>query len=485
MKRSFELTLLFVVMLFSTLLLTGCGDSSDDDTKKDEVSFETSQGTLEDGTAWRIDYPENWNGVLLVNLDYAGRDPMNDTDNNNITSHELLKRGYATSGTTRTVSGWALHYAVANAVKVQELFKAKYGEPDYAIEFGSSQGGHVAAMSVQAYPDRWDGAVAACGGLSGGIGQWQGKLDVLFVAKVLLAPGSDLPVIDIPEDWETNAWLAWQEMVAEAWETQQGKVRIALAAKLAQLPEWADGEKEIPTSDNLDGRLEGLYDAFARVRINLLRQSMSSRYQIETLAGGNISSNVGVDYAANLQLADPDGLIAQLYEREGLDLAEDLKALADAPRFSADPAALAFYATSVFDGNLQIPVITVNGIGDAISVPAAQQAYEAAVATAGKQDMLRQTYTQSAGHCGFTASENIAAIETLIKRLESGSWDDTDAATMNTKGATIGDIAPRFIDYSPLEFSRPYTACDLSVALDAAGVTPFALPGQSLPNCLE
>ncbi len=483
MKRVLWLGLVLSIMTLSCLVIAGCGDSDNDSSDGDSVNFTTTQGTLEDGTAWRIDYPDNWNGVLLVNLDYASRDPLDDSSTNNITSYELLKRGYATSGTTRTISGWSLHFAAANAVKVQEIFKAKYGEPDYALEFGSSQGGHVAAMSVQTYPERWDGAIATCGGLSGAIGQWQGKLDVLFVAKALLAPASDLPVINIPEDWETNAWLAWQDMLADAWETPEGKVRIALAAKLAQLPEWADSEKEIPAADDLEGRLEGLYDAFVRIRINLLRQTMSSRYQIETLSGGNISSNVGVDYEARLAIADPDGLIAQLYTNAGLSLADDLQALADAPRYSADPDAISYFATSVFDGNLQVPVITVNGLGDAISVPAAQQAYESVVSAAGKQDMLRQTYTQSAGHCGFTASENIAAIETLIARIDNGTWDDTDAATMNGKGLAIGGSEPRFIDYTPVEFTSPYTACDLSAELEAAGATPFALPGQTLPVC--
>lgn len=436
-------------------------------------SVATTGGKLKDGTVYRIDMPDNWNGAVLVGLDYAGSPRGADAD-------ALLAEGYAMAGTTRQVSGWAIHRAAANAVETLDLFEARYGKARLPIELGQSQGGHTAAVSVQAYPDRWKGAVAKCAGLSGAIGQWQGKLDGLFVAKALLAPDSDLPVTNISDDWQQRAVPAWTKVFEEAEKTPAGRARIALAARLAQLPEWSDPAKPEAAPDDPDARARGLADSLAR---GLMRQAMSSRYQIEHLAGGNISANAGVDYAALFAAADADGLVRGLYRKAGIRLDDDLAALARAPRLRADPKALAFMATGTFDGNLQVPVLTLTGTGDAISPAAAQQAYEQAAERAGKGALLRQAYVHSAGHCNFTPAETVAGVHALVARIDGGTWPDTSAAGMTRLAEQTGLGPSRFVSYAPPPFLRPYDACTLLATLKAAGATPVALPGQALPVC--
>lgn len=434
----------------------------------------STEGKLKDGTPYRIDMPRHWNGAVLIGLDYAGRPPGPDAD-------ALLAEGYAMAGTTRAISGWAIHGAAANAVETLDLFEAKYGKAALPIEFGQSQGGHTAAVSAQAYPQRWRGAVVQCGGLAGAVGQWQGKLDGLFVAKTLLAPGSDLPVTGIPDDWQKSALPAWTAMFEEAEKTHAGRARIALAARLAQLPEWSIPAKPEPAAGDADARAGGLADSLVR---GLLRQALGSRNQIEHLSGGNISANTGVDYGAMLAALDQDGLVRGLYRDAGLSLDADLAALAKAPRLTADPKAIAYFATGTFDGDLRLPVLTMTGIGDPISPIAAQQDYQAAVDRAGKGELLRQTYTHSAGHCGFTPAETLAAVHALVTRVRSGHWPDTSAAGMTTLARETGLGESRFISYAPPPFLRPYTACTLDSTLRSAGLRPFALPGQTLPHCV-
>src|SRR5262245_5465669 len=88
-----------------------------------EAATQVTSGVLPDGTQYRIDYPDNWNGTLLVSLDYA---PGGGTQATNV---ELLRRGYATSGVTRTVTGWSVGDAIDNHVRVVDLFTQKYGAP--------------------------------------------------------------------------------------------------------------------------------------------------------------------------------------------------------------------------------------------------------------------------------------------------------------------------------------------------------------------
>ena len=446
------------------------------------AAIETMQGTLPDGTPYRIDMPEKWNGTLLVGLDYAGSDPAQRPQRPEFDA--LLARGYAMAGTSRTVTGWAIHLAAANAVRVLDIFEAKYGKPKHAIEYGTSMGGHTAALSAQAYPRRWNAALPACGGLAGSVGQWQAKFDVLFAARALLAPESDLPIVHVPANWSQVALPAWQKMLADANETPAGRARIAIAAVIGALPDWSEG-KPRPAADDIDARQTGLAANLFTAQMALLRQALSSRSQIEALSGGNITSNVGVDYAAVLKASDVDGLVARLYRKSGLSLDDDLAALSRAPRVAADPSALAFMATGVFDGHLAIPVLTLNAIGDPISSVAGQRSYEAMVKAAGKESMLRQVYTANAGHCGFTAAEHVAAVETLVTRLERGVWPDTGAAAMTRVAADTGLGASRFVEFAPPPFARAYSACDLARDLSATGVAPVRAEGQALPVCAK
>jgi pimeloyl-ACP methyl ester carboxylesterase len=409
-----------------------------------------STGALPDGTAYRIDVPDPWNGVLLIGLDYAAggeRQPQ---------TQALLARGYAMAGTTRLVTGWAVDQSIANQIATIDIVVKTYGKPTRTIVLGASLGAHTGAATIQARPDRFDGAVLMCGGLAGAVGLWNSKLDALFVAKVLLAPtDATLPVIGIPNDFATTARPAWLKALAAAQETPQGRARIALAAVLAQLPTWSDPRKPQPAASDLAGLQVGLYDSLAGGPLPTAGQAMSSRNEIERRSGGNISTNAGIDYARQLAQVSGSDLVRELYRQAGLDLAADLEALRKAPRVTADEKAVRWTAPGMWDGKLAMPVLTVNGVGDNISPVSGQQAYEAAVRAAGKSEMLRQVYTNTAGHCGFSAAESVAAVETLMARLKTGQWgDSTNPYTMNALAQSLNLGAARFIPYVPDTFVR-------------------------------
>src|SRR5690606_12927201 len=114
-----------------------------------------------------------------------------------------------------------------------------------------------------------------CGGLSGSVGQWQSKLDAVYVAKMLLAPDDpNLPVINVPDDFATTARPAWLAMFAKAQQTPEGRARIALAAVLGQLPTWSVASKPKPAGWDLAALQEGLYDSLAGGPLPLIGQAM-------------------------------------------------------------------------------------------------------------------------------------------------------------------------------------------------------------------
>jgi hypothetical protein len=314
---------------------------------------------------------------------------------------------------------------------------------------------------AQLHPDVFDAAVPFCGGLGGSVGQWNQKLDTVFVLERLVAPGQ--PVIDIPADVPA-ARQAWIDALTQAQQTPGGRARTALAAAIGQLPAWGtnpDGSATpLPDRSDATALQEGTYLALAGGALPYIGQAMSSRRQLTEVSGGNPSWNTGVDYAAQLRAADPALLRAvhTLYGAAGLDLRADLDTLAAAPRIAADPAAVDRFAQGlVFDGDLRIPVLTVSNSGDQISTVAQQQAYGENVRRAGKNALLRQTYVESVGHCTFSPAEQQAALHTVIDRLGSGIWPATDPRSMNARASELGaDPAPRYLQFDPPKFNRPY-----------------------------
>ena len=80
---------------------------------------------------------------------------------------------------------------------------------------------------------------------------------------------------------------------------------------------------------------------------------------------------------------------------------------------------------------------------------------------------LRQTFVHRAGHCAFTPAETIAAAQVLIKRLDTGRWDDAalKPAALNAGAQSLdsslnaffgSDAPPAFIDFNPAPFPRPF-----------------------------
>ena len=87
----------------------------------------------------------------------------------------------------------------------------------------------------------------------------------------------------------------------------------------------------------------------------------------------------------------------------------------------------------------------------------------------GNGRFLRRTFVSRAGHCTFTPAETIAAVGTLLQRLDTGHWPEVDAANLNAAAAALGPnfnifaaggqvvaVPPAFIDFKPSRYLRPF-----------------------------
>jgi len=83
------------------------------------------------------------------------------------------------------------------------------------------------------------------------------------------------------------------------------------------------------------------------------------------------------------------------------------------------------------------------------------------VRSAGVNSLLRQVFVHRAGQCTFTPAETISPLQTLVRRLDTGQWDDLNPATMNAAAAGLGSVfnpaPPSFVRFKPDQFLRPST----------------------------
>src|ERR1700723_3072769 len=445
-------------------------------------------GTLPDGATFLIEVPANWNGTLFLYShgyvvpgspnpaqDFAITDPA--------TRFFMLSSGFALAGSSYATTGWAIQQAPADQIAVLDSFSQTGGTPKPTIAWGHSLGGMITAGLIQRYPDRFDAALPMCGVLSGGIATWNTALDSAFAFKVLVAPGTGLQIVDIANP-AANLDLA-EEILAQAQQSPQGRARIALGAALADTPGWFTPLSPEPAANDFASQEQNQFLWDQQVDFPFV---FAFRAELEARAGGNVSWNTGIDYGIQLLLSPSRDEVWALYQQAGLSLFEDIETLNRAARIKANPSAVQYLEQNIiFDGAIHIPVLTMHTTGDGLVINENESAYRTIVDLTGNHRFLRQTFVSRAGHCTFTPAETIAAVGTLLNRVETGHWSAVDANTLNgdatalgpnfnifPSGNTVVPTPPAFVEFLPGPYPRPFDSLAVLCPKGANHGCPFA-----------
>jgi pimeloyl-ACP methyl ester carboxylesterase len=464
-KRRFRAVLGFALALLTAGPALGSGPAAAGATASDTAVY---QGTI-DGAEFRAEVPGNWNGTLILWSHAAYRFGFVPAEveltNQPATKQWLLDHGYAVAASKyQPVSGWVVQQALHDQLELLSWFQQHVGIPRRTVAEGAQMGGLVSTLLAERHPGLLDGVVSLCGYQAGSVATWNLGLDFGFVVKTLLPGAADLQLAHV-SDPDAN-WATARDAIISALGSAQGRARLALAGAVADLPPWSSPLAPQPT--DLDSQLSqqaGYYGTLLRFNVG------SDRVKLEQLAGGNPSSNLGVDYGAQLARSSQRALAEQAYAAAGLDLDADLDRLAAAPRISPDAAALRYqarYGTPA--GTTPVPALTVHTVGDGLAPPEHERQYADQVDRNGDPAQLRQLYVPRGGHCTFTASEELVALQAMLDRLESGRWPSTDPAVLTAAASAFdaayqtvhlpnGDYAPvtpGFIGFAPAPFLRPY-----------------------------
>ncbi|RSN45081.1 hypothetical protein DMC64_19675 [Amycolatopsis sp. WAC 04197] len=414
------------------------------------------EGTI-DGADYLVKVPKRWNGTLVLYSHGLYVDPWAPKQIMLATRPEteswLLDQGYALAASNyKGTFGHAIEEALTDQIALLDWFETNVGKPRRTVTSGMSMGAVISLKLAENNPGRFDGVLAQCGEYDAH-GTWNSALDMLFALKTLLAPDADIDLVR-PRDPQA-AQAALEAVVAEAQKTDAGRARIALAGALGTVPGWALAHEPEPTAsaDRLAQQAMWVTGAY------LYGYGPGARPEIERRAGGNPSSNTGIDYRRQLVRSAGLDLVRQAYRTSGVELEADLDRLAAAPRISADPKAQAYMQRfTVARGTTPSPVLTTHTTGDGGAVAGQARWYGDQVRRDGDPALLRQTYVNRGGHCSFNAAEEIVLLRTLLSRADTGRWPSTEPHRLTAAANALGSgyrLVPELFDPQGKEKAMP------------------------------
>lgn len=389
-----------------------------------------------DGAEYRVETPARWNGTLvLFSHGYIPEGvpfpPGVTLAVRTETEQWLLDHGFALAGSDyRGRTGMAVEEALTDQMALLDWFDDNVAEPRRTIASGFSMGGGIATRLAERHPDRFDG-VLAIGSQQDLVGNLDRGLDVTFAVRTLLTDDQRLELVKATDPAASVRVL--QAGVQRALTTPEGRARLALIGAIGQLPRWASAHDR-PPSDMAAAIVAQSWWTEAAYVASL---GPTGRADIERRAGGNPSSNVGVDYARQLVRSGDLPFVRAAYREAGADLGADLRALAGATRIAADPRAVAWadrYGVST--ATTPVPMVTLHGLAEGIITSDARWYAE----QSRHPERLRQLYVDRGNHGAFSAADEVVALGALLTRVETGHWPNTSPRVLN---AAVARFTPQ------------------------------------------
>lgn len=342
-----------------------------------------ADGVLQHGSLYRICFPGNWNGDLVL---YAhGHVPASrplalpdDQVGGQSLAAIVTGLGYAYATTSYRRNGLLGPEGAEDMVELEATVRRLYRpDPGRTVLVGVSEGGMVVALAAERSPDQFEGALSVCGP----VGDLRGQLDYFVDFRVVfdyLFPGViPGPAVEIPAD------------VVAGWES-----RYAPAVVLAVVTNPAAARELVRITGAPVERDDVV--AIAATAVGILWYNVVGTANARERLGGQPFDNSTRVYAGS---------------------SDDAALNAGVARHTADPAAVAALNEFETSGNLQVPVVTLHTTGDPV-VPFEQQAlYAAKVARAGATARLTQNAVERYGHCNLEAGELLGSFSSLMSRV--------------------------------------------------------------------
>jgi pimeloyl-ACP methyl ester carboxylesterase len=333
--------------------------------------------------------PPNWNGQLVVYahgyvpVQAALALPLTELTlpDGTFVPNLVLAQGFAFAASSYHKNGYAVEQARKDLNELVQYFKTQVppGSLQKVFITGASEGGELAALMIEHFPDKYAGALALCGPVGGGPYQVQYLSDFRVVFDYFFPTVFSFGVTDVP----VNEFLNWSN------DTQAIATALALnpgaAAQLFNVT-GAALDPQDPTSA-------------AKTAVSISFYSIWGTNDLVKTAGGMPYDNQSTNYIgsfddtalnAGVERVDANGR-AQAYMRR-------------------------FYQTT---GELQRPVVTLHNTLDPVVPFQHEVIYSGLAAQAGNSQLLTVIPVARYGHCSFNAQEVLGAFTLLVQQASA------------------------------------------------------------------
>lgn len=339
------------------------------------------------GAGWRIEVPEEWNGVLVLYAHGFRGTGLELTVSMPRIRRWLVSHGYAWAASSYSKNGYDVRQGVKDTHGLGELFNGLVGRPVRTYLTGHSMGGHITGVAIEQYPNAYAGALPMCG-VMGDNELFDFFLDYNLVAAALAGVDAEFP---FPADYQT--------VVVPA-------VKAALGP-LFPFALNAQGAKLRGVVEQLSGGTRPAFGTSFAAWGNFLFTVGTTGGTIG-VAPGNVQDNWATLYQID---ADP----ALSADEVALN-AEVLRVAQDPQGRRADGLA----NIPAITGRLPIPVLSLHTIGDLFVPFSMEQIYARRAAAEGASGMLVTRGIRDHGHCGFAVAEEERAFADLVNWVENG-----------------------------------------------------------------
>lgn len=382
-----------------------------------DPSFEALPGARaifgeHNGAGYRIEVPANWNGdVVYYAHGFRGNPPQLTIDMPPLREY-LIARGYAWAASSYSKNGYEPGVAARDMLALRDVVTRELGDPGRSYIWGQSMGGHVVSLSLEQYPDAYDGALSECGVVSG-----HEILDYFLSWGALAGYLTGVELYDVTTDVGAFA-VRVKDRVVPALGDPRDPSRAGRAF-ISAVERMTGG----PRPFFFEGLLEN-YEFNFVILVNAVGAAGPANAA---------SQNIDVEY----EVADGLGVTSDQINRE-IARIEAQTAYRDIERYPefAD-----------MTGEFRTPLLTLHNTGDLFVPISLEQSYRQLADAAGNGDLLVQRAIRRPGHCNFTEAERTRAFDDLVAWVERGarpagddlSGDLRDVGRAFTSPATDGD----------------------------------------------
>jgi pimeloyl-ACP methyl ester carboxylesterase len=333
--------------------------------------------------------PPNWNGQLVMYAHgYVPNQlplalPVNELflPDGAFIPGILFSQGFAFATTSYHKNGYAVEQARKDLNDLIKHFKTLVppGSVQKVFLVGASEGGEIAALMIEHFPDKYDGALALCGAIGGGPYQVQYLSDFRVVFDTFFPDVFSFGLADVPE----NAFLNWTNYtltIANRIVTNPGATAQLYSVSGAAL------DPQDPTST-------------VSTAVSILFYNIWGTNDLLATAGGMPYDNRSTNYVGSFD----DELLNAVVER----VQSDGRARAYMRRF---------YQTT---GELERPLVALHNMLDPVVPFQHEVVYATLAAQAGNSNLFTAIPIERYGHCNFNVQEIGAAFTLLIQQASA------------------------------------------------------------------